>query len=67
MRSGTRFAGVFDQMLPHTPWKAVIEAAAAVREARADLIATVGGGSVTDDAKAVQALSEILRRSGCMK
>jgi hypothetical protein len=51
MRSGTRFAGVFDQMLPHTPWKAVIEAAAAVREARADLIATVGGGSVMDGAK----------------
>jgi hypothetical protein len=48
---GNRFAGVFDRMLPHTPWKAVIEAAAAVREARADLIATVGGGSVTDGAK----------------
>jgi hypothetical protein len=48
---GNRFAGVFDRMLPHTPWKAVIEAAAAVREARADLIATVGSGSVTDGAK----------------
>src|SRR3984893_6515303 len=51
---GNRFAGLFDQMPPHTPRHAVIEAAAMAREAGADLIATVGGGSVTDGAKAVQ-------------
>jgi maleylacetate reductase len=51
---GNRCAGVFDRMLPHTPRRAVIEAAAAAREAGADLIATIGGGSVTDGAKAVQ-------------
>jgi maleylacetate reductase len=51
---GRRCAGVFARMLPHTPRRAVIEAAAAAREAGADLIATVGGGSVTDGAKAVQ-------------
>src|SRR5207237_3130896 len=51
---GNRVAGVFDHMPPHTPRHAVIEAAAMAREARADLIATVGGGSVTDGAKAVQ-------------
>src|SRR5436309_12154850 len=51
---GNRFAGVFDRMPPHTPRQAVVEAAAMAREARADLIATVGGGSVTDGAKAVQ-------------
>src|SRR5437899_9522047 len=51
---GNRCAGVFDQMPPHTPRRAVIEAAAAAREASADLIATIGGGSVTDGAKAVQ-------------
>src|ERR1700720_3545489 len=51
---GNRYAGVFDQMPPHTPRHAVIEAAAMAREAGADLIATVGGGSVTDGAKAVQ-------------
>jgi maleylacetate reductase len=49
-----RFAGIFDQMPPHTPRRAVIEAAAAARQAGADLIATIGGGSVTDGAKAVQ-------------
>ena len=51
---GNRFAGLFDRMPPHTPRRAVIEAAAAAREAGADLIATMGGGSVTDGAKAVQ-------------
>jgi maleylacetate reductase len=51
---GNRYAGVFDQIPPHTPRRAVIEAAMAAREASADLIATIGGGSVTDGAKAVQ-------------
>jgi maleylacetate reductase len=51
---GNRFAGVFDRVPPHTPRRAVIEAAAAARDAGADLIATIGGGSVTDGAKAVQ-------------
>ena len=44
----------FDRMPPHTPRRAVIEAAAAAREAGIHLIATIGGGSVTDGAKAVQ-------------
>ena len=51
---GNRFAGLFNQMPPHTPRRAVIEAAAMAREAAADLIVTIGGGSVTDGAKAVQ-------------
>jgi maleylacetate reductase len=51
---GNRCAGLFDHMPPHTPRHAVIEAAAMAREAKADLIATIGGGSVTDGAKAVQ-------------
>jgi maleylacetate reductase len=51
---GNRFAGLFDQMPPHTPRHAVVEAAAMARDAKADLIVTVGGGSITDGAKAVQ-------------
>jgi alcohol dehydrogenase class IV len=51
---GNRCAGVFDRMPPHTPRGAVIEAAAQARAAKADLIATLGGGSITDGAKAVQ-------------
>jgi maleylacetate reductase len=41
-------------MPPHTPRRAVIKATAMARDAGADLVATVGGGSVTDGAKAVQ-------------
>jgi len=51
---GARCAGVFDAMPPHTPRSAVIAATRQAREAKADLIATVGGGSITDGAKAVQ-------------
>jgi maleylacetate reductase len=51
---GNTCAAVFDRMPPHTPRKAVIEAAEMARIAGADLIVTVGGGSVTDAAKAVR-------------
>ncbi len=51
---GNRCVGVFDKMPPHTPRSAVIAAADQAREARADLIVTIGGGSITDAAKAVQ-------------
>jgi maleylacetate reductase len=51
---GNRFAGLCDRMPPHTPRSAVIEAATAARDAGADLIATIGGGSLTDGAKAVR-------------
>jgi maleylacetate reductase len=51
---GNRVAGIFDHMPPHTPRRAVVEATAMARAAQADLIVTVGGGSNTDAAKAVQ-------------
>jgi maleylacetate reductase len=51
---GERCAAVFDRMPPHTPRRAVIEAAEQARGAGADLIVTLGGGSITDGAKAVQ-------------
>ena len=51
---GNTCAAVFDRVPPHTPRKAVIEATEAARSAGADLILTIGGGSVTDAAKAVQ-------------
>ena len=50
---GNKVVGEFDQMAPHTPRGDVIMAAAGAREARADLIVTFGGGSLTDGAKAV--------------
>jgi maleylacetate reductase len=51
---GQRCVGTFDRMPPHTPRAAVVSASAAVRAAKADLIVTIGGGSITDAAKAVQ-------------
>jgi maleylacetate reductase len=51
---GPRCVATFDAMPPHTPREAVIAATEQARAAKADLIVTVGGGSITDGAKAVQ-------------
>ena len=51
---GSRCAATFDAMPSHTPRSAVIAATEQARTAKADLIVTVGGGSITDGAKAVQ-------------
>src|SRR5438067_4312748 len=50
---GERFAGLFTGIRAHTPRDDVIAAAAKAREAGADLIVTIGGGSVTDAGKMV--------------
>ena len=47
---GPRCAGTFDAMPPHTPRAAVIAATDKARTAGADLIVTIGGGSITDGA-----------------
>lgn len=51
---GPRCVGVFDAMPAHTPRRAVIAAAQMAREADADALVTIGGGSLTDAAKAVR-------------
>ncbi|HEY2248539.1 MAG TPA: iron-containing alcohol dehydrogenase [Bradyrhizobium sp.] len=51
---GSRCAAIFDAMPQHTPREAVIAASEMARDANADLIVTIGGGSITDGAKAVQ-------------
>src|SRR5467141_3754153 len=50
---GNRLAGVCAKIGAHTPRTDVVAAANAARAAGADLIVTVGGGSVTDAAKMV--------------
>lgn len=50
---GNRLAGVCAKIGAHTPRVDVVAAANEARAARADLIVTVGGGSVTDAAKMV--------------
>ena len=51
---GNHCVGTFDRMPAHTPRSAVIAAAEQARAAAADLVVTLGGGSITDGAKAVQ-------------
>lgn len=50
---GNHLAGVWTRMAPHTPRTDVVAAARAAREAGADMLVTLGGGSVTDAAKMV--------------
>ncbi len=50
---GERLVGTYDKIGAHTPRDAVVDAANAAREAGADLIVTLGGGSVTDGGKMV--------------
>jgi maleylacetate reductase len=51
---GNKSAGVWDRIGAHTPRTDVVAAANVAREARADLIVTAGGGSITDAGKMVQ-------------
>ncbi|HWT36245.1 MAG TPA: iron-containing alcohol dehydrogenase [Paraburkholderia sp.] len=48
---GKRYAGVFDGVAQHTTREGAIETTRAAREAGADLIVAIGGGSVVDIAK----------------
>src|SRR5437764_6495381 len=50
---GNRLAGVHARISAHTPRTDVVNAANAARAAGADLLLTLGGGSVTDAAKMV--------------
>jgi alcohol dehydrogenase class IV len=51
---GPRLAAEYQGMPAHSPRGAVLNATRMARDAGADLIVTVGGGSLTDAAKAVQ-------------
>ena len=48
---GSRFVGLFHEMPAHTPRIAVVKAAQEAQQAQADLILTLGGGSMTDAGK----------------
>jgi len=50
-RLGSAHAGSYEGIAPHTPREAVLAAAECARDAGADMIASVGGGSVTDAGK----------------
>jgi maleylacetate reductase len=48
---GSRYAAEYDDMPQHMPRDVILKAAAVARDAKADLVVTIGGGSVTDAAK----------------
>jgi maleylacetate reductase len=48
-----RYAGIFDGIPQHTTRDVVVQAAAHARDAKADLIVAIGGGSVVDAAKII--------------
>lgn len=51
---GHRYAGTFSTIASHSPREDVIAAANAARDAGADMLVAVGGGSVVDATKVVQ-------------
>lgn len=51
---GEGFVGLFDEMPAHSPRGAVLAAIGRAREARPDLLLSIGGGSSIDGAKMVQ-------------
>lgn len=51
---GAACVGCYEGMPAHTPREAVIEAAEMARRCSADVLVTIGGGSLTDAAKGVQ-------------
>lgn len=53
---GSRYVGEFHACMPHSPREDANQAARAARELEADLLIAIGGGSVIDTTKAVQAL-----------
>jgi maleylacetate reductase len=48
-----RYAGTFDGIPQHTTREVVVQAASQARDAKADLIVAIGGGSVVDAAKII--------------
>jgi alcohol dehydrogenase class IV len=53
-----KVAGVRVGMKSHTYWSEVLEVTRACRKCEADLIVTLGGGSLTDAAKIVSLVSK---------
>jgi alcohol dehydrogenase class IV len=52
-RLGAKFAGVFDSIAPHVPREDVIAGVLAAERASPDMLASLGGGSVTDATKII--------------
>ena len=50
---GSKFVGLFDSCIPHSPLENVIDCANSVQQNNPDIIITIGGGTPIDTVKAV--------------
>ncbi|ORX93473.1 maleylacetate reductase [Basidiobolus meristosporus CBS 931.73] len=50
---GKRLAGKHVGIRPHTPWEEILDLASELRDTKADLLVSLGGGSITDASKIV--------------
>ena len=57
---GDKVVGVRKGIKPHTPWDDVLEIVKDIREKGADVIVTLGAGSLTDGAKVISYVSSYL-------
>ena len=57
---GDKVVGVRKGIKPHTPWDDVVEIVEEVRSLKADIIVTLGAGSLTDGAKVVAFVSKCI-------
>ena len=51
---GSKFVGLFDSCIPHSPLENVIDCANSVQQNNPDIIITIGGGTPIDTVKVVQ-------------
>jgi alcohol dehydrogenase class IV len=52
-----KIVGVRKGIKPHTPWDDILEIVKDIQEKRADIIVTLGAGSLTDGAKVISFVS----------
>lgn len=57
---GGKIVGIREGMTPHTLWSEVLEIAEECRKTQADLIVTLGAGSLTDGAKIISLVSPFI-------
>lgn len=56
---GDKIVGVRKGIKPHTPWDDVLEIVLDIREKGAEVIVTLGAGSLTDGAKVISFVSQV--------
>lgn len=64
---GSKVVGTRIGMKPHTLWSEILEIAKEAKEVNADILVTLGAGSLTDGAKIIALVSPNFLSTTCMK